>query len=105
VQRIGVSLREQNTLKLVRDLRSHFVGPMKQTPGMDVFYELLGGEYPATAVLLPLLVRGRLVHLLYVDQGPKQITPPDVGELLIVSQGVTRSYEALIRARKEARAS
>jgi len=105
VQRIGVSLREQNTLKLVRDLRSHFVGPMKQTPGMDVFYELLGGEYPATAVLLPLLVRGRLVHLLYVDQGPKQITPPDVGELLIVSQGVTRSYEALIRARKGARAS
>lgn len=105
VQRIGVSLREQNTLKLVRDLRSHFVGPMKQTPGMDVFYKLLGGAYPATAVLMPLLVRGKPVHLLYVDQGPKQLTPPDVGELLIVSQGVTRSYEALIRARKAARAS
>ena len=105
VQRIGVSLREENTLKLVRDLRSHFVGPMKQTPGMDVFYKLLGGAYPATAVLMPLLVRGKPVHLLYVDQGPKQLTPPDVGELLIVSQGVTRSYEALIRARKAARAS
>ncbi|MEW6431054.1 MAG: hypothetical protein AB1730_06055 [Myxococcota bacterium] len=105
VQRIGVSLREQNTLKLVRDLRSHFVGPMKVTPGMDVFYTLLGGAYPATAVLMPLLVRGKPVHLLYVDQGPKQLTPPDVGELLIVSQGVTRSYEALIRQRKAARAS
>lgn len=105
VQRIGVSLREPNTLKLVRDLRSHFVGPMKVTPGMDVFYKLLGGAYPATAVLMPLLVRGKPVHLLYVDQGPKQITPPDVGELLIVSQGVTRSYEALIRARKAARTS
>lgn len=102
VQRIGVSLREANTLKLVRDLRSHFVGPMKRTPGMAVFYSLLGGGYPATAVLLPLLVRGKPVHLLYVDHGPDQLTPPDVGELLIVSQGVTRSYEALIRQRKAA---
>lgn len=102
VQRIGVSLREANTLKLVRDLRSHFVGPMKRTPGMAVFYSLLGGGYPTTAVLMPLLVRGKPVHLLYVDQGPDQLTPPDVGELLIVSQGVTRSYEALIRQRKAA---
>jgi len=103
VQHIGVSLREQNTLKLVRDLRSHFVGPMKRTPGMAVFYKLLGGGYPATAVILPLLVRGKPVHLLYLDQGPDQLTPPDVGELLIVSQGVTRSYEALIRQRQVAR--
>ncbi|MEW5740414.1 MAG: hypothetical protein AB1938_15905 [Myxococcota bacterium] len=105
VQHIGVSLREENSLKLVRDLRSHFVGPMKRTPGMAVFYQLLGGGYPTTAVVMPLLVRGKPVHLLYVDQGPEQLTPPDVGELLIVSQSVTRSYEALIRQRKAARAS
>ena len=100
VRRIGVTLREANTFKLVRDLKSHFIGPMKHTPGMDVFYELLGAGYPQTAVILPLLVRGKLVHLLYVDHGPNQLTPPDVGELLILSQSVTRSYEALIRQRK-----
>lgn len=105
VQHIGVSLREQNTLKLVRDLRSHFVGAVKRTPGMAVFYKLLGGGYPTTAVLMPLLVRGKPVHILYLDQGPDQLTPPDIGELLIVSQGVTRSYEALIRQRTAARAS
>ena len=100
VRRIGVTLREANTFKLVRDLKSHFIGPMKRTPGMQVFYELLGGGYPQTAVILPLLVRGKLVHLLYVDHGADQLTPPDVGELLILSQSVTRSYEALIRQRK-----
>lgn len=103
VQRIGVTLREANTFKLVRDLKSHFIGPMKRTPGMTVFYELLGGGFPQTAVILPLLVRGKLVHLLYVDHGPDQLTPPDVGELLILSQSVTRSYEALIKQRKAAR--
>ncbi len=105
VQRIGVSLREANTFKMVRDLRSHFVGPMKPTPGMDVFYKLIGSAAPATAVVLPLLVRGKPVHLLYLDAGPGQMTPPDVGELLIVSQGVTRSYEALIQARQAHKAS
>ncbi len=103
VRRIGVTLREQNTFRLVRDLRSHFVGPMKRTPGMAVFYKMLGGGYPTTAVILPLLVREKLVHLLYVDQGPDQLTPPDVGELLILSQAVARSYEALIKQRKAAR--
>jgi hypothetical protein len=49
-------------------------------------------------------VRGKPVHLLYVDNGPDQLTPPDVGELLILSQSVARSYEALIRARQAARA-
>ena len=100
VRRIGVTLREANTFKLVRDLKSHFIGPMKRTPGMQVFYEQLGGGYPQTAVILPLLVRGKLVHLLYVDHGPDQLTPPDVGELLILAQTVTRSYETLIKQRK-----
>lgn len=100
VRRIGVSLREDNTFRLVRDLRSHFIGPMKRSAGMGVFYQMLGGDYPTTAVVLPLLVRGKPVNLLYLDEGPGRVTPPEVGELLIVSQSVTRSYELLIRQRK-----
>lgn len=103
VRRIGVSLKEANTFQLVAKLQSHFVGPVKKTPGMSTFYELLGGAFPTTAVILPLLVRGKVVHMLYLDNGPSQITPPDVGELLIVSQSVTRSYEAIIRERKARR--
>jgi hypothetical protein len=100
VQRIGLSLAEDNTFKLVRDSRSHYVGPMKVSPGTEVFYKLLGGKYPQTVVMMPLLVRGKPVHILYVDFGPKTMTPPDVGELMIVSQSVTRSYDALIKARQ-----
>ena len=56
---------------------------------------------PTTAVMMPLLARGKIVHILYVDSGPNRLTPPDVGELLILSQAVARSYEALIRARAD----
>ena len=48
------------------------------------------------------LVRGKVVHILYVDNGPNELTPPDVGELLILSQSVGRSYEALMKRRKSA---
>ncbi|MBZ4333369.1 MULTISPECIES: general secretion pathway protein GspE [unclassified Corallococcus] len=102
VRRIGVPLRDQSTFRLVRDLRSHFVGPVKRDAAMGMFYRLIGGGFPSTAVILPLLVRGKVVHLLYVDNGAEQFTPPDVGELLILSQGVGRSYEAMMRRRKSA---
>lgn len=105
VQRIGLSLKEDNSVKMVRDLRSHFIGPMKKSPGMEIFYKLLGGAAPTTAVMMPLLVRGKPVHILYVDNGPGQVTPPDIGELLIVSQAVSRSYDTLIKARQAAAAS
>jgi hypothetical protein len=100
VRRIGVSLREANTFKLVRDTKSHYVGAMKRGPATAVFFKMLGGGFPKTAVMMPLLVRSKLVHILYVDQGPDQLTPPDIGELLILSQSVGRSYEAMIRKRK-----
>ncbi|MBU8897834.1 general secretion pathway protein GspE [Corallococcus sp. H22C18031201] len=100
VRRIGVALRDQSTFRLVRDTRSHYVGPVKRDAAMGVFYKLVGGGFPTTAVILPLLVRGKVVHLLYVDNGPDQLTTPDVGELLILSQSVGRSYEAMMRRRK-----
>ena len=104
VRRIGIALRGGNTWKLVRDTRSHFIGPVKRDATATVFYRLLGasGRFPQTAVMLPLLVRGRVVHMLYVDNGPDQLTPPDIGELLILAQSVTRSYEAIVKQRKSA---
>ncbi|MFL5343748.1 MAG: hypothetical protein ACJ8AT_03100 [Hyalangium sp.] len=108
VRRIGVALREQNTFRLVRDTRSHYIGPVRRDTAMNVFYRLLGADkrpeppFPKTAVILPLLVRGKVVHLLYLDNGPEQLTTPDVGELLILAQSVGRSYEAMIRRRKSA---
>ncbi len=102
VRRIGIALRGQSTFRLVRELRSHYVGPMKHDAATTVFYKLLGGGFPTTAVLLPLLVRGKVVYMLYVDAGPGRVTPPDVGELLILSQGVARSYEAMIQKRQSA---
>jgi hypothetical protein len=99
VQRVALALGAQGIIPLVCATRSHFVGPVSRDAAMARFYALLGGGFPATAVILPLLVRGEVAHLLYVDDGPGRLTSPDVGELLILSQGVGRSYEAMMRQR------
>jgi hypothetical protein len=100
VRKIGVSLRENSSFKLVRETKSHYVGPMKGGPGTAMFYKLLKGGVPKSVVMMPLLVRSKLVHIVYVDQGSNQMTPPDIGELLILSQAVGRAYEAMIRQRQ-----
>jgi len=102
VQRMGVALNAPSTFKLVCETRAHYVGPVRNDAATQAFYKLLGGELPTTKVLLPLLVHGKVVHLLYVDDGPGQLTPPDVGELLILAQSVARSYDVLVERRKRA---
>ncbi|HZH03747.1 MAG TPA: hypothetical protein VEY30_08190 [Myxococcaceae bacterium] len=58
VQRIGVSLKNPGTFKLVRDTRAHYVGPVREVDD-GTFYQGLGAAAPRSAVLLPLLVRGQ----------------------------------------------
>jgi hypothetical protein len=94
---LALSLGAPSSFKLVRDTSSHFIGQVKDPQGL--FYPALGEGAPTTAVMMPLLARGKVVHILYVDNGPNVVTPPDLGELLILSQSVARSYEALIAKR------
>ncbi|HEY3452834.1 MAG TPA: hypothetical protein VGK67_41200 [Myxococcales bacterium] len=99
-RKVALSLKNPSTFKLVRDSRSHFLGPMRRDLATVTFLKALGEGEPRTALLMPLLATGRVVNVLYVDQGPGQFTPPDVGELLILAQKVGRSFEAMLAARR-----
>jgi hypothetical protein len=100
-KRIAVPLGGKSPFTLVRDSRSHFLGPLRRDANIAAFFRLLGG--PAqTSILMPILAGGRVVNILYCDSGPNVPTTPDIGELLILSQKVGRSYEAMIARRKRA---
>lgn len=101
VQRIGISLAKPSMFKLVKESRSHFIGPLRKDPATISFIKQLGVRgIPRTAVLMPILARGQVVNLLYADNGPGEYASPDVGELLILAQRVGRSYEEMIAARR-----
>ena len=97
---VAVPLKNPSAFKLVRDSRSHFLGPLRRDFATTTFMRSLGGDESRTAVLMPILAAGRVVNILYGDNGPGQFASPDVGELLILAQRVGRSYEQMIAARK-----
>ncbi len=101
-RKVAISLKKQSPFKLVRDSRSHFLGPLRKEFATVVFLKGLGGGEPKTAVLMPLLAAGRVVNILYCDNGPDQFASLDIGELLILAQSVGRSYESMLAARKAA---
>ncbi len=104
-QRLAISLKKPSAFKLVRDSRSHYLGPLRRDFPTVMFLQALGGKDPRSALLMPILAAGRVVNILYADSGPEQFTSPDIGELLILSQKVGRSYEAMIAARRKAAAA
>ncbi|MBS2029203.1 MAG: general secretion pathway protein GspE [Deltaproteobacteria bacterium] len=101
-RRVAVPMAPGGPFALVRKSCSHFIGPFKSDPGIDAFFKLAGGA-PQTALLMPILARGRVVNILYADHGAQKPTTPDIGELMILVQKVGRTYEEFLAKQKKAK--
>ncbi|HEX9022692.1 MAG TPA: hypothetical protein VF799_02530 [Geobacteraceae bacterium] len=96
---LQLSLNEQSVLKIVNDGKSFYLGPVPDTPGNVWLLAALGGNAPSSALLVPLLILGRLVAVLYVD-GDKS---PIAGRLSELQKLVTKmgmAFEILILKNK-----
>ena len=91
------------TKTAVEGARWHFLGPLQKTPVNVRFLAQLGKKVPLSSMIVPILHRGRVSHLLYLDNGHKQQAPTDIGEMLILSQRIAQSVEALVVKRKAGR--
>jgi hypothetical protein len=104
-QIVAIPLSAPSAFQLVVKTRSHFLGPLKKTPVNVRFLAQLGKKVPLSSMIVPILHSGRVSHLLYLDNGHKQQAPTDVGEMLILSQRIAQSVDALVeKKRKAARA-
>jgi hypothetical protein len=107
-QIVAIPLSGPSAFQLVVKTRSHFLGPLQKTPVNVRFLAQLGKKVPLSSMIVPILHRGRVSHLLYLDNGHKQQAPTDVGEMLILSQRIGQTVEALVektrKIRKAARA-
>lgn len=101
---VAMPLATESAFSLVVKTRSHYMGPLQKTPANIRFLATLGKKVPKSALIFPILHRGRVSHMLYLDNGHRQQAPTDVGEMLILSQRIGQTVEALVeRKRKTAR--
>jgi hypothetical protein len=103
-RQVAMPLGAESAFSLVVKTRSHYMGPLQKTPLNIRFLATLGKKVPLSSLIFPILHRGRVSHMLYLDNGHKQQAPTDVGEMLILSQRISQTVEALVeRKRKAAR--
>lgn len=62
-------LDEPSVLKIVADTKNFYLGPILDTPGSKKTLAALGGGAADTALLIPLMMMGRVVTIFYVDGG------------------------------------
>lgn len=83
---------------VVRD-RTLFVGRLGPEEENRKFLEAIRKRAATNAALLPIVVRGRVVNLIYGDNGASGNVKADLGDLLVRLQRVPRAYLRIIRRR------
>jgi hypothetical protein len=77
-------LSEPSILRVVNESKNFYLGPMPITPGNSRLIAALGGGTPMNNLLVPLMMMGRVVAILYVEGGPLSLDEqlPELQKLL-----------------------
>ena len=98
IRGLRLPLAADGVVATVVATRSHYLGPLARTGANVRLLKELGGGVPKSAFVIPLLALGRVVNVLYADNGRGALVDPtDLGELLILATRIAQGYEALAR--------
>ena len=91
-------------LRAVLETRGPYLGPVARDPGNDELLAALGRGQPRTALVYPVVLRDRVVCLLYADNGEAPVSPGRLGDLLLVAGALGVAFERILRQGKRDRA-
>jgi hypothetical protein len=74
-------------------------GPFGKLEEEGDVVDFLGGGAPKSALIVPVVLRGRTVNVLYGDAGPRRGVHASLDDLFLLTNEVAHAYEGLIRAR------
>lgn len=92
-------LDEPSILKTVAETSSFLLGPIPRTPFNSMFLQEIGGRVPQTALLVPLLMMGRVVGIIYVD-GKGEELAEKLFELQKITLKAAMAFEILVLKNK-----
>ena len=79
----------------VIDNKNFYRGPMPSTPGNDQFSSMLGG-LPQDCVIIPVMIRDRIVAAIYADNGIENVLTGNINYLNSLASLASLSFEILI---------
>lgn len=96
VDGLSVQLDKPTIFKEVVEDKVFYKGPILQIPENLQLMTALGGVIPQEAVACPLVIRGKVMGVLYCDNGPGAMIKGDVGRLEGLMAKASMSLEILI---------
>lgn len=94
-----IPLDRPSVFRTVTRERSVFIGRLGPEEENQRFLRALSKRPQTSAALVPILVRGRVVNLVYGDNGGGVGIRGDLGELMMLLQKVPKAYLRIIRRR------
>jgi hypothetical protein len=79
--------------------RTPFIGRLGPEDENRRFLDAIGKRPQTNAAIVPVVVRGRVVNLVFADNGTGGNVKADMGDLLVEMQKVPRAYMRIIRKR------
>lgn len=81
------------------------IGPLRgNDDALDLMLRRMGGTIPATALVMPITVRDRVVALMVAHRGERELTLSDVADVVSLDRLVTEALTRVIRRMKGASA-
>jgi len=95
----SVPFDEASVFKTVVESKGFYLGPLPRTPYNSLFLQEMGGGLPDMAVLVPILLAGRVVGIIYADGG-KQPISNKVADLQMLATKTAMAFEILVLKNK-----
>jgi hypothetical protein len=96
---LRIPLDQPSVFRTVSRDKTHFIGRFPPEEENQRFLKALGKRPNTNAAILPVALRGRVVNLIYGDNGAGGQVKPDLGELIVLAQRIPRAYLRIIRKR------
>lgn len=95
----SVPFDEASVFKTVVDSKGFYLGPLPRTPYNSLFLQEMGGDLPDMAVLVPIMLAGRVVGVIYADGGNEPISNK-VLDLQMLATKTAMAFEILVLKNK-----
>jgi len=95
-------LEEPSVFRTVARDKTHFIGRLAANEQNTRLMTGLDKQANTNAVVFPIVLRGRVVNLIYGDSGSGRNVKTDMGSLLVVLQRVPDAYLRIIQERIDA---
>jgi hypothetical protein len=96
---LQIPLDESSVLKTVARTAGYYLGPVPRSPFNSMMLQEFGGRVPKTVLLVPLVMMGRVVGIIYVDSDDQSLGD-ELPELQRLAAKAIMAFEILILRHK-----